>query len=383
MSIVAEKKEKQYVSDNAQLMLEWDCTKNLDVAPTELSQGSHKKVWWLCATGHSYQAKVYHKSSGSGCPICQGRSVLPGFNDLATTKPELADEWNFSKNGALLPSSVTRSSNKKVWWICSHGHEWEATINSRDAGNACPYCSNQKVLIGYNDLATTNPELVEAWDYERNNGITPSMVTSGSGKKYWWKCANGHTWKASVHHKKNGHGCPICTNQELLVGYNDLATKSPDVAAEWNYSKNKPLAPDMILYGSSKKVWWKCANGHEWQSTVVNRQQRGCPICSNKQVLKGYNDLATTNPELASEWHTERNGTLTPQMVTAGSNKVVWWKCSKGHEWKTQVNARSQGIGCAKCSAHLRTSFPEQAVFFYVKQAYPDAINSYKEIFDM
>lgn len=81
-------------------------------------------------------------------------------SSVAIKNPELLAEWNTTKNGLLTPYDVTPGSGKKVWWKCSLGHEWQATIGSRVNGNGCPYCSNQRVLIGFNDLATTNPELL-------------------------------------------------------------------------------------------------------------------------------------------------------------------------------------------------------------------------------
>ena len=84
---------------------------------------------------------------------------------------------------------------------------------------------------------------------------------------------------------------------------NSLSSQHPDIAAEWNYEKNTLLTPQMISYGSGKKVWWKCSCGHEWQSTVSNRVLgNGCPYCSNQKVLPGFNDLATTHPNLVKEW---------------------------------------------------------------------------------
>lgn len=363
---------------------EWSYEKNGELTPQFISTNSHAKVWWKCSKGHEWQTQVYHRVKDSGCPVCSGHKVLPGYNDLTTTNPSLAAEWNYEKNVNLHPESLTKASNKIVWWKCSLGHEWSAAINSRNSGNGCPYCSNQKVLYGYNDLATSNPNLAAEWDYEKNKNITPQMITIGSGKKYWWHCDKGHSWKAIVSHRKNGVGCPICAGQVVLSGFNDLATVNPKLAAEWNYNKNGSLVPSNITAGSEKKVWWICSKGHEWKAGIGQRNsgKLGCPICSNKQVLVGLNDLETTHPEIAAEWNYEKNGTLTPQSFTAGSNKLVWWRCKNGHEWKAQVNARLQGAGCAKCSAYLRTSFPEQALYFYIKQVYPDAVNGYRDLFD-
>lgn len=144
MSIVAEKKEKRYVSDNAQLMAEWDLEKNADLDPTHLTTGSHQKVWWKCIYGHEWQAKVQTRVRGHGCPYCANRKLLPGYNDLLTTNSVLAQEWHPSKNGELAPSEISGGSDAKVWWLGKCGHEWEASPKSRNAGNGCPICSKRK-----------------------------------------------------------------------------------------------------------------------------------------------------------------------------------------------------------------------------------------------
>ena len=124
MSIVAEKKEKQYVSDNAQLMAEWDWEKNnaLGLDPSRLTYGSGKKAWWLCSKGHSWATSVYHRSSrNSGCPYCSNKKILPGYNDLQSQRPLLMAEWDFEKN-TIQPSSVAVMSNKIAYWAVSYTH---------------------------------------------------------------------------------------------------------------------------------------------------------------------------------------------------------------------------------------------------------------------
>ena len=293
---------------------------------------------------------------------------------LKDTK-DLMKEYNNLKNTNIDLENITLGSNKKIWWKCSQGHEWEASIYSRK-NNGCPICSNKQVLKGYNDLATVNPTLVKEWNNEKNTDLKPTMVTYGSSKKVWWKCSQGHEWEASIKHRNNGSGCPICSNKQALKGYNDLATVNPTLAKEWNNEKNGNLKPDMVSANSNKKVWWKCSQGHEWQREICSRNiGDGCSICSNTQVLKGYNDLATINPTLVKEWNNEKNGNLKPDMVTSGSNQKVWWKCPKGHEWQTLIVSRVNGSGCPICAKELQTSFPEQAIYFYIKKIFPDAIN--------
>jgi len=106
------------------------------------------------------------------------------------------------------------NSNKKAWWKCKKGHEWQATINSRNNGIGCPYCAGKKVLPGYNDLATTNPELALEWHPNRNESLSPTMVTSGSHKKVWWKCNKGHEWQATIDKRNRGNRCPVCAKEK-------------------------------------------------------------------------------------------------------------------------------------------------------------------------
>ena len=215
-------------------------------------------------------------------------------------------------------------------------------------GNNCPYCSNQKLLKGFNDLATTNPNLAEEWNYSKNGDLKPTDVIGGK-KKVWWRCSRGHEWEAAIDTRKRNNcnsGCPYCSNQKVLIGYNDLATTNPELAKEWDYSKNKDINPTDIVSGSNKKVWWVCKNGHEWNATISSRNfGKGCPYCSNQKLLKGFNDLATTNPELAKEWHPNKNNNLKPDEIIFGTPRKVWWLCKNGHEWEAKVNSRVLGRG--------------------------------------
>ena len=176
------------------------------------------------------------------------------------------------------------------------------------------------------------------------------MVSYGSKKKVWWLGKCGHEWQASVDSRSRGNGCPICANQQLLVGFNDLATVSPNVAREWHPTKNGSLEPTMVSPKANKKVWWLGKCGHEWEALISSRTNgRGCPYCSNKAILPGFNDLETINPELASEWHPVKNGSLTASSVSPKSSKKVWWLGKYGHEWQATVNDRANGTGCPVC----------------------------------
>lgn len=235
-----------------------------------------------------------------------------------------------------------------------------------------------RLVIGLNDLATVNPDLAAEWNFEKNGSLSPTKVTSGSGKKVWWKhgLPDGsiHEWQATIASRNAGRRCPYCSNQRVLVGYNDLASINRDVASQWDYELNKDLKPTDIISGSNQKAWWRCSKCKgSWRTTVASRLSgSGCPYCSNRMVLVGYNDLLTTHPAVAAEWNYERNGSLTPAQFTYGNDRRVWWRCSKcGHEWRTSIHNRTNGAfatGCPNCSLEYGTSFPEQALLFYIRK---------------
>lgn len=243
-----------------------------------------------------------------------------------------------------------------------------------------------RLIKGENDLATLNPVLAKEWHPTENGNLKPEDVTPGSGKEVWWLCPEGHPYRMVVNQRaKRGDGCPYCSGHRALKGVNDLATTHPALAKEWNYEQNGSLTPHDVTAGSRKKVWWLCEKGHAYEQLIVKRSNRGdsCPYCSGHKVLRAFNDLATVNPRLAKEWHPTENGDLTPFDVTAGSGKRVWWLCPLGHAYQATIHDRnSDDTQCPICNAKSQTSFPEQAILFYVKKLYPDAISRYKEIFE-
>ena len=82
--------------------------------------------------------------------------------------------------------------------------------------------------------------------------------------------------------------------------------------------------------------------------------------------MEGYNDLATTDAHLLSEWDYEKNKDVSPNKVSRNSMRTVWWKCSLGHSWKAKVSERAiEGKGCKVCEKDYLTVFPKLAVMYY------------------
>lgn len=274
--------------------------KNGGVTAVDITHGSKKKLWWKCDMGHEYESTVAHRTDGVGCPYCCNQKIMPGFNDLATTHPRLAHQLIDEKNGGIFAIHVSKGSGKKLWWKCDKGHEFVSTVSTRTDGLNCPYCSGQKVLAGFNDLATTHPEISRELIDEKNSGILATHVSEGSTKKLWWKCDMGHEYESTVTHRTDGRGCPYCCNRKIIVGENDLFSLFPHLEIEWDFEKND-ISPYELSYGTQRKVWWKCENEHSWKDNVSHRtsQERGCVLCKGKKSI-GEQEVSHLVSELVS-----------------------------------------------------------------------------------
>lgn len=227
-------------------------------------------------------------------------------------------------------------------------------------------------------------ELISEWDYERNSvlKIDPTATTIGSSKNVYWICSNNsdHKWRAKVSNRTIlKRGCPYCChNPKASTTYNFL-TEYPELAKEWSNENNEGIKITNITPHSNKKYFWICPTCKKEYPASPNNRTNGynCPYCSH-QKLSYENSLKAVYPELAKEWHPSKNGNLAPDGVFANSNKFAWWKCTNGHEWKAKINNRARGKGCKECAKGKQSSFPEQAIYYYLKQLYPNVFNSYK-----
>ena len=360
--------KNSFATVHPELVCEWS-EKNLPLTPDSVGYGSNKLVWWKAECGHEWLASPKSRSAGEKCPICSGKRVVEGINDLQTLRPDLAAQWS-PANGSLKPTMVALYSHKKVIWRDKLGHEWSAIVKSRTQGGTdCPYCSHNKVLAGFNDLESCFPEVATEWS-ERNLPLLPSMVLAFTNQKVWWECEKGHEWIARVADRSGGSGCPYCGGAKVLKGFNDLTTKHPAIAAEWS-ERNFPLTPDTITEKSCRNVWWHCSTcGTEWQGVIKSRVKgRICPVCAERAVKAGFNDLQTTDPTIAAEWNFERNKGLCPTSVSRYSLRFVWWRDEFGHEWRDRiVNRAVDGAWCRECERAFRSALPGLLISLFARR---------------
>jgi len=353
-----------------ELAKQWHSSKNGDLTPSDVTCGSSRKVWWVCPTNpkHEWNTRVNNRVKGRGCPFCAGKRKF-GFvyQTLAEAFPDLTKEWHRTKNGDLTPSDVTEGSGKVVWWQCSKDstHEWKARIQNRTGGRGnCPKCGG-RIPSKKTSLAERYPHIAKQWHPIKNGELTPNDVFPNSKIRVWWQCIENpeHQWQAKISSRIQTQGnCRFCLRKNP-IRKPSLAEYDPELAKEWHPKKNAGKTPNDVTAGSNFKAWWVCRENpnHIWRTTVGNRSSgKGCPFCAGQ--VPGDRNLAVLYPEIAKEWHPTRNGDLTPELVTPGSARRVWWQCSidSAHEWQAYIFGRVKGVGrCPACSGAGKKSFAE------------------------
>lgn len=415
-------------ASHSELIKEWHPYKNKDMTPYDVKSGSGKKVWWLCQTcGNSWQATVNSRVKGGSCPHCwhsnhtsfpeqaiyyyvqklytnalnRYKAEFLGRMELDIYIPEL--RWGIEYDGKAWHKENKRISEQKKYKLCKKEgikliriREQMAPIGSeisdiefgivkfndkesleetiKDLINRINF-TNKSISINLdrdeneirslyqgkikNSLLDSYPNVAKEWHPTKNGLLKPDNFNAGSEYKAWWICSTcGYEWETSIKQRtgKKLHNCPQCSHQTIVVGKNDLATTHPFLATEWHPTKNGNLTPKDIITGWGKKFWWKCSKcGYEWQATAAHRKfsKSGCPLCANKVVVNGMNDLETKFPDIAKEWDYEKNTPLTPNQVLAGSNKKVWWICSIcGKSWQATISSRTyyNRTACHSCN---------------------------------
>jgi hypothetical protein len=353
------------MTQHLDLKNEWAGDLNTGLEFTSLTPSSTMKVWWRCSkdSRHVWQATVQKRSQGQGCPVCRNLLILPGVNDLETLHPELVKEIYQTNSKYLDPSATSAGSALSIEWLCSKGHIFKNSIRNRTKGQNCPFCSGKSLASGFNDFATRFPELARELSKEQTNKFDPSLVFPSSKIIADWFCSRGHTWKKSIASRAiDGTGCPECLNdfrkllrtgqqKQVRLESESLQIKFPSVAQEWDSELNSPLKPSEIYFADNKsRYWWKCKRGHSFLASVVGKRYGAkCSICSNRTVKSGFNDVASQLPHLAGEFAIE-NGYLKPSMVLSTSDEKYFWTCALGHLYSTSPRLRSRGQGCPFCS---------------------------------
>jgi len=428
---------------NPEVSKQWHPVKNISIKPENFTPGSNQKVWWKCPVSddHEWEASIKSRARlGRGCPYCAGKRPSK-TNNLVSQFPLIAKEWHPTKNGNLLPTDVTHSTVKKVWWICPSGHEYIHSINQRTTRvKLCPYCSGYR-LDKTNNLKALFPKISEEWHPTKNKDLKPEQLHPGTRKKVWFICPKGHEYKTQVQFRtRSGSGCPFCTNStsrhelrilseiELLFkdtehrkkikGHEfDVFVPSLNLAIEYDggywhekkedadrlknkFCKNENIFLIRVRQLPLKKiekqdiiVTKKRELDKQDLNMIIDEIKKYYPNNKNRNLFNLYflernfqnenafgkyknylpspplkKSLLTTHPKISSFWEFEKNYPLKPENFSHGSNRKVFWKCTKGHIFEKSIDSITRGEWCPYCAGkrvsktnNLRHNFPEIA----------------------
>ena len=343
------------------------------ISPNLVSPGNNGPFKWVCSHGHWWEAspsnRTRGRNGGTNCPVCTNRRVQSGFNDLATTHPMLAQQWDFERNEGLTPEQVLFKRKDSCWWKCALGHFWSCPPRSRYRGNklmGCPYCGRQKLLKGFNDLKSRRPDLMTWWNFNKND-VAPEDVLTSKDDLFWWTCPEGHDFESGIiARSQSKNNCPDCAPPVSITTAQLIELNLPKLSSEWDLGRNGKSLDEALASSKTEKFDWICSeNGHPFRQRLTKRiAGQNCPYCSGKAVLLGYNDLVTRRPDIAASWDYEKNGDALPQHFTQNSGKRFWWACDKGHQsWKTSIAHRSNRRSCPGCK---KTGFnPSEPGYLY------------------
>lgn len=301
-------------------------------------------------------------------------------SSIASTHPDISADWDYEKN-SMNPTDLSATSQVKVHWKCPQGHTQLLSVKNRIKNKfACNYCAGRNLWIGFNDLATKHPEL--AAEYSDENPESASEIREKSNKARIWICPQeGHKWVSKVIQRvTKGTPCVYCSGRETLAGFNDLATKNPELVLCWDYEKNDDSPADHSPK-STKRVHWKCPEGHEEYVSPANRSTNkglnNCAHCNGRKCWPGDNDLVTLFPDLMKEWDHDLND-ANPGETLPGSNSKAHWVCinNSSHRWEAAINARTRyrkPTGCPYCAGQkvhvgvtdLATTHPDIAASWH------------------
>lgn len=260
--------------------------------PSTVTTGSHRTAHWICPSGHTWQAPVFSRCQGTGCPHCAGYVPVSGTSFLDRC-PELLAQWDEETNAGLDPRQVGPGSHRRVWWRCKDGHRWQAEVANRTRGGGlCPQCpkpDNEHTLAAY-------PDLLDQFDAQAHPGLDPTVLRARSTQKVWWRCQRGHSWHAKIRHRTlSSSGCPHCAYRHKRP---TLATSRPELALQWHPSLNGHHQPDTITVGSVRWIWWTCPTcTHPYRAQVLHRVRGNsrCPTCtlsrSSRQEIRLFAEL--------------------------------------------------------------------------------------------
>ena len=180
-------------------------------------------------------------------------------------------------------------------WCCQtcHGEYYEQIKNREYGDDSCPFCSNRRVLAGFNSLDVVKPELIPEWSDNNERPMSDFIATSTYAALWYCQICHGEYTEQIKNREYGDDSCPYCSGKKVLPGFNSFKIRHPDLIEEWDWINNYLLAdPDEIRENYSQNVWWTCDKGskiHKYLMTpkrrvyLQMRHMSACPICKGRR----------------------------------------------------------------------------------------------------
>ena len=342
--------------DKLYLLDEWDYDENKKqgITPEIVAFKSNKKVSWICSKDkrHKWEATIFSRVEGNGCPVCDGKKVIVGVNDLTTTHKELCKEWDYEKNYPEVPQNFVAGSMKRFWWKCQKcGNSWMTSINDRALGHTgCPECNkgiSVQELAVYYYVKKLFPDTVNCYKnlgYELDLYIPELNLAIELDGGLW------HENRLESDNKKDLN----CKRDNIrLIRIREKELK-PTVSAETIWING---SRDSCVEQGIKDLFEYMNWSYDFDINFSNDYSNFIDI---KKIREIENSLAVKFPEIAAQWHPTKNGTIKPTNVSAFSSRKFWWQCPTcGYEWSAVISGRTKGNNCPSCSGRLPWSNEE------------------------
>lgn len=350
---------------------EWDYEANHPLRPENVLPGKKQKAFWICPIDGSYPATISDRTGPrkSGCPYCSG-TLVSDRNRLTILFPEIAAEWHPTKNAELRPEDFSYGSKEKVHWLCKNNHTYEAAINSRtNQGSGCKVCSKQtskpelRLLAEIKSIFPDADSRYQLEKFEVDVFISKFKIAVEYDGAYFHKNRAAHDVKKRDWIKKKGVKLYRLREAELPC------FDANDIKVEFNKSLEKHVIDSLLL-----QIFHEVDGAH--QNLITSYLSKSG--FQNEELYKRYlsyypnplpeNSLAIQRPDIAAEWHPEKNFPLTPENFTVGSNYVAYWVCKdKGCAYPARIIGRTKKLNPIKCSVcagkHVNSSNSLAAIF--------------------
>lgn len=349
------------VSDISKLRDEFHPSKNGSKRPEDFTYGSGVQLWWLCDKGHEYQNSPNQRTYyNQDCPYCSGRRVTPE-NNLEVCFPEISKEWDYDKNNGLNPKMYHPKSMKSAWFTCTLGHSYKTRIQDRTQKNSgCPRCCNKTSrpeMRLFSELSYLFPDSVHR-NKIRKVEIDVFIPSINTGIEY-----DGHYYhhdKRTQDIKKNGllvdWGINVIRVRETPLkptGEQDIVIPKRKVLFKKDVNQILEKIINTVELNTDKlKLLEEYINEGRFQNEVHFNEYSKKP-----SIPKRDKSFLVTHPKESKFWDYEKNHPLRPEHFTYGSNVKVFWKCNRGHSYKTFIYFKGiKKTGCPICQRTNRSS---------------------------